>query len=126
MKREKEALKGQLLAARLSLQRELGRYLACVDEDSGDFNDTLLGQLTRDIASANRLKACLEKLGGYPEWSPINCRESKAFVQRLSANQRKARLLGNEIDAALEDPRWLTSTKIDCLDPRNFNMSTSD
>jgi len=111
MKREEEALKRQLLAARLRLERELGRYLACVDEEREDFNEILLRQLTRDIASANRLKACLKKLGGYPEWSPELYWESKAFVQHLSANQRKARLLGNEIDAALEDPRWLARVK---------------
>jgi hypothetical protein len=115
-KREREALKRQLSAAQLRLERELGRYLACVDEEGEDFNEVLHRQLTRDIASAQRLRACLEKLGGYPEWPPEIYWESKFFVQQLSANQKKARLLGNEIDAALEDPRWQAKAAVN--DPK--------
>jgi len=63
--------------------------------------------MSRDILSAQSLKNCLERLGGYPEWSPGLRRELEGFARSLKENQRKARLFGKEIDAALEDPRWL-------------------
>ncbi len=33
--------------------------------------------------------------------------ELDALYKGLADNQRKARLLGREIEAALEDPRWM-------------------
>jgi len=65
----------------------------------------LYQQMSRDIASARRLKQCWEKLGGYPNWDQELC-ELKNFSQQLTENQRTARLLGKELDAALGDPRW--------------------
>ncbi|GEM_PF-6338757 len=32
--------------------------------------------------------------------------EERAYVSGLTAGQREGRLLGKELDAALEDPRW--------------------
>lgn len=55
---------------------------------------------------AGRLKRCLEKLGGYPEWDLELCLDLEAFAQTLSDGRRRARLLGTEVDAALDDPRW--------------------
>jgi hypothetical protein len=63
-------------------------------------------QMNRDIASAGRTKACLDRLAGLPEWPPELTRELGEFLRQITTNQRKARLLGSEIDAALEDPRW--------------------
>ena len=63
--------------------------------------------MSRDIASAARLNKALEHLGGYPEWSAEMRRELLEFCETLTANQRRARLLGSEIDAALADPRWM-------------------
>ena len=88
------------------LRRELGRYLKCLDPDAAGLNETLYRQESRDIASAQRLKQCRERLGGYPELDLVLLRELDGFVQELSAGQRRARLLGKELDAALEDPRW--------------------
>ena len=105
--REREGLERQLHAARLRLQRELGRYLACLGEGTSDLNGLLHRQITRDIASAHRLKKCLERLGGYPEWPTSLCSELQAFSDKLSEAQCRARLMGKEIDAALDDPRWL-------------------
>jgi len=106
LKREQEGLERQREAARLRLHRELGRYLACVGQGTADLNAVLHQQMLRDIASAARLKQCLDRLGGYPEWPPDLFQEIETFVARLTDNQRRARLLGKEIDAALEDPRW--------------------
>lgn len=63
--------------------------------------------MSDDILSAQPLKKGLDKLGGYPEWPLELCWEPEDFAKEFSENQRCARLLGKEIDAALEDPRWL-------------------
>jgi len=105
--REQMALRSQKEAARIRLQRELGRYLVCLNAGTSDLNAQFHNQMTRDIATAQRLRKCLDKLGGYPEWQPELIHELDLFGQHLSENQRKARLLGREIDAALEDPRWM-------------------
>ncbi len=109
-KRQKEALVRQKKAASIRLLYELGRYLICLEGKVENLNETLHHQMSRDIASAQRLRKCLERLGGYPEWPIELCRDLESFVKGLNENQRKARLLGKEIDAALEDPRWLSET----------------
>jgi hypothetical protein len=80
-------------------------------EGTSDLNGLIHKQISRDIATAQRLKRCLEKLGGYPEWLPDLCREVEAFANHLSENQCRARLLGKKVDAALEDPRWMAADK---------------
>jgi superfamily II DNA or RNA helicase len=105
--REKAGLQRQVAAARLRLQCALGHYLACLGEGAADLNGLFHQQMTREIASAQRLRRCLEKFGGYPEWAPELCHELEKFAQGLTESQRKARLLGKELDAALDDPRWL-------------------
>jgi hypothetical protein len=104
--RERQALSRQIDAARYRLLCELGRYLVCLDQGTADLNRAMYEQMTRDIASAQRLKQCMDKLGGYPEWDPDLCRDLERFLQPLTEGQRRARLLGKELDAALEDPRW--------------------
>jgi hypothetical protein len=103
---EKEGKRLQVEAARLRLLKELGRYLVCVNEEIGDLNTTLYKQMNRDIASKQRLARCLEKLGGYPVWPDSLREELKDFLDGLKPNDRNARLLGSQLDAALEDPRW--------------------
>ena len=105
--RERDGLQRQRDAAWFRLQYELGRYLVCVGGDTADLNGSLYHQMSRDIASAQRLRQCLEKLDGYPDWDPELCRDLERFAQQLPENQRKARLLGRELDAALDDPRWM-------------------
>jgi hypothetical protein len=105
-KSETRALEAQVAAARARLLRELGRYLACLGQGTGDLNALFHQQMSRDIGSASRLKEALQRFGGYPTWSPEVCRELEVFASRLNENQRKARLLGRELDAALQDPRW--------------------
>jgi hypothetical protein len=110
--REEEALLRQKKAASIRLQHELGRYLTCLGGGTENLNETLHHQMSRDIASAQRLRKCLEKLGGYPEWPLELCRDLESFVKGLTENQLKARLLGKELDAALEDPRWLVEKAV--------------
>jgi hypothetical protein len=104
--REQEMRERQIEAARLRLKRELGCYLVCLGFGTADLNGVLYQQMSRDIATAQRLKQCLEKLGGYPDWPTELRGELEDFIHGLPENQRRARLLGSEIDAALNDPRW--------------------
>lgn len=108
---EKEGKRLQAEAARLRLLKELGRYIVCITEEVGDLNNILYKQMNRDIASKQRLARCLEKLGGYPEWSESLKDELKCFLEELKSNDRNARLLGSQLDAALEDPRWEAADK---------------
>jgi len=104
--RMRAGLERQLEAARLRLIQELGRYVKCFDPGTDDLNDSLYRQSSRDITGAPRLRRALERLGGYPEWDAEMIRELGDYVRSLSEGQRRARLLGKELDAALEDPRW--------------------
>ncbi|HRU07038.1 MAG TPA: hypothetical protein P5137_14825, partial [Candidatus Brocadiia bacterium] len=106
-RREEDALRKQYEAARLRLLRELGRYLVCLGEGTSDMNGVWYRQMNRDIASAERLKRAQDRLGGYPEWSSALCEELEGFAAELGEPQRRARLMGKELDAALDDPRWL-------------------
>ncbi|MFZ2147693.1 MAG: helicase-related protein [Sedimentisphaerales bacterium] len=103
---EQKGKRLQAEAARLRLLKELGRFLVCVEEEVGDLNRVLFRQLKRDLATALRLEKCLEKLGGYPEWSEFLLEELREFLDTLTPNDRNARLLGSQLDAALDDPRW--------------------
>jgi superfamily II DNA or RNA helicase len=104
--REREGLRAQLAAARLRLLRELGRYLICLQGISGDLNETLYQQMSRDLASAARLRQCLGKLDGYPDWPDDLRGELEEFLRQVAPSQRKAILIGSPLEAALQDPRW--------------------
>jgi hypothetical protein len=105
--REHENLTLQLDACRRRLVKELGRYLVCVEGNAADLNGVFHRQMSRDIAGARRLQECLDRLGKYPEWLPDVCHELELFYAELSDGQRTARLMGSELDAALDDPRWI-------------------
>jgi hypothetical protein len=104
--REREGLEQQVQAARLRLEKELGRHLACLQSGTDDFGELLYDQINRDIATSQRLKQCLEKLGGYPQWDDALRIEAESYAANLTDNQRRARQMGKELDAALQDPRW--------------------
>ncbi len=109
---EEKGLKRQIEAARIRLLKELGRYLVCVNQDIGDLNQVLSDQMKRDIASAQRLNKCLQKLGGYPDWPETIIEELREFLDGLTPNERSARLLGSQLDAALDDPRWVAADRV--------------
>lgn len=80
--------------------------LVCINKEVEELNQVLYKQMNRDIGRAQRLKKCLEKLGGYPERPESFLGELRIFLDALTPNDRSARLLGSQIDAALDDPRW--------------------
>ncbi|HYN77407.1 MAG TPA: hypothetical protein VES73_06415, partial [Lamprocystis sp. (in: g-proteobacteria)] len=103
------AMRGrQLAAARLRLLKELGRYFVGLGATMGQFNQVWYEQMSRDFATAQRLREGLKRLGGdYPAWPPKLEPELEHYRRNATANQRKARMAGKEIDAALQDPRWV-------------------
>ncbi len=116
--REEAALRAQLAAARARLLRELGRYLATWGLGAGDLNGMFHQLMSRETATRGRLMAAYERLGGYPTWTPALCRELDEFARGLTENQRKARLAGKELDAALQDPRWQAAAHVDTAGAR--------
>jgi len=102
----KSKTKRQLAAARLRLTRELGRFLMCLAGGETDLNQTWQSQMARETATATRLQQCLERLGSYLDWTADLQWELRRFFRNLNDNQVKARCLGREVDAALQDPRW--------------------
>lgn len=102
----RQTMERQVDSARHRLMLELGRYLACLGEGTSDINGVLHRQMGRDTASSQRLRQCLDRLGGYPAWPEHLRHELTIFIQELTNNQKKARLLGRELEAALQDPRW--------------------
>ena len=63
-------------------------------------------QMQRETSTAGRLRRVFDRLGSYPEWPDWLQRELDAFYVQLAPNQRQGRLIGRELDAALDDPRW--------------------
>lgn len=100
------ALERQLEAARLRLLIELGRYLVCLNEGTRNFNELMYRHMNRGGPGGDRLKQCLERLGGYPGWPEWLLRDLDQFIESLPEHRRKARLAGMELEAALRDPRW--------------------
>lgn len=107
--REVAALARQSDAARIRLLRELGRYLVCFGEGTADLNRMFYGQMQRETSTAGRLRRVFDRLGSYPEWPDWLQRELDAFYVQLAPNQRQGRLIGRELDAALDDPRWVAA-----------------
>lgn len=109
--RQDRALARQVEAAKIRLQRELGRYLLCLGGTTKDLNGFWHQQMGRaDILAARRLQACFTKFGDYLEWDQELCTELDAWFAELTENRRKARVAGSELDAALVDPRWRSET----------------
>jgi len=106
-RRQRRSLERQVEAAKQRLTLELGRYLVCLGGGTEDLNERLYQQVSRDIATARRLKRCIDRLGGYPQWSAELRQKLEEFAEQFTENERQARLLGSQIDAALDDPRWV-------------------
>jgi len=102
---EEEAnLRRQLDAARRRLTRELGRTLRCLGD--GDLNELLRQQVQRESRPDGRYHRALKLLGGYPIWGSEDIADVEAFAKSASSKERKARVAGSEVDAAIDDPRW--------------------
>jgi hypothetical protein len=105
---EKAALNRQVKAATLRMRRELARTLRC--GTAGDLNQALRTYLQRDDATGARYKRALQRLGGIPSWTKDELEDAGTFNSKLAQRQIDARILGSEIDAAIEDPRWVAKT----------------
>jgi len=42
-----------------------------------------------------------------PSWTGDEAAEINAYIKSLQQKERQARIAGGEIDAALNDPRWM-------------------
>jgi hypothetical protein len=93
---------------------ELGRYFVSQGAAPGQCNQVWYAHMDRSSATATRLRAVQKRLGdACPDWPPALADEWERFRRQLTDNQRKARLTGKEIDAALGDPRWATRAGAD-------------
>jgi hypothetical protein len=97
----------QLRAANLRLRKELALFLVCLGDGSPNLNTSCEHHLRQQNATSQRLQHCLEKLGGYPSWSDEEVRLALAYYEGLRPSQVDARKFGTEVQAALNDPRWV-------------------
>ncbi len=104
-----QSIKRQLAGARARLMRELARTLCCIGQ--GDLNMLFSQQIQQERRSDGRFHRALELLEGYPSWTFEEGEDAKAFAAGLKTNEIEGRMLGSEIDAALNDPRWLAREK---------------
>jgi hypothetical protein len=85
----------------------LGRMLMCCAPDSEELNNKFHRLATETTPTAHRLQRVFHQLGGYPEWAPHHIAELREFKNTLAGAQIRTRLTGRELDAALDDPRWI-------------------
>ena len=102
-----EADAAQRNAARFRLIEELGRMLICFAPDTDDLNGKFHRLATEATPTADRLQKIFQRLQGYPTWEPHHITELREFRDGLAGAQVRTRLTGRELDAALDDPRWL-------------------
>lgn len=104
------ALARQQDAAKFRLTWQLGKYFACrhfnLDQPAQAFHTLMINrdELMRDRA----LRAY--QLMGYSDWPPALLEELRRFLARVSTHEKKNRLSGKQLDAALDDPRWQART----------------
>jgi len=96
----------QVEAARLRLVEELGRTLICFEPDTDDLNGKFHRLASERTATAERLQKVFARLGAYPDWGEFQIADLRGYRATLTASQKKTRLTGRELDAALADPRW--------------------
>lgn len=108
---EEAALRRQVMAARRRLMLELGRTLRCMDD--GSLNDIFRTLVQREQGMNDRYHTALRLLDGYPQWTPEDIADIDAFVSSLKPKDKKARIAGSEIDAAINDPRWMAKTALE-------------
>lgn len=80
--------------------------LICFPPDTDDLNGKFHRLASEATPTADRLRSVYRRLGAYPDWSVGHLADLRAFRDDLSPAQKKTRLTGRELDAALADPRW--------------------
>ena len=96
----------QIEAANESLTRELDRTLRCLGEES--LISTFRKQVNREKCEDGRYHNAIKLLGEFSVWSSEESESINRYVNNLPPYERKARIAGSEVDAALNDPRRLT------------------
>jgi hypothetical protein len=104
---EATARAAQVSAARFRLIEELGRTLICFEPDTDDLNGKFHRMASEKSATAERLQNVFAHLESYPDWDEFRIGDLREYRATLTASQVKTRLTGRELDAALNDPRWV-------------------
>jgi len=104
---EATARAAQVSAARFRLTEELGRTLICFEPDTDDLNGKFHRLASETSATADRLQNVFAHLESYPAWDEFRIADLREYRATLTASQVKTRLTGRELDAALNDPRWV-------------------
>jgi hypothetical protein len=106
---EEAGLRRQVEAARRRLRRELARTLRCFSR--GDLDAIFRKRVREESRPDGFYHRALRRLGGYPIWAPEDVADADSFLQGLKHKDRVARIAGSEIDAAINDPRWLAASE---------------
>ena len=103
---EQAGLSSQRAAALSRLDHEGGRYLIALGAHAGSLREYLAQQVKRpDTAGGRRLHEVITKRPGYPVFAGHLDWELSDYSTTLSSNDRRGRVAGSEVDAALDDPR---------------------
>jgi superfamily II DNA or RNA helicase len=104
---EQASLAAQREAAALRLSREVARLLRCLDPSTADLAQLAEIQAARPGPLAERIRLAKHRLGGKFTWTDQTRWELQQFLKDLTPNDKKSRLSGSSLDAALADPRWV-------------------
>jgi superfamily II DNA or RNA helicase len=110
-KAERASMSAQLLSARIRLARELGRLLISLDMRIADLKSALASYALQGGPLALKLSEASARLGSGYTWDAYLQWEIRQFVAGLSDTERRSRLMGSSLDAALDDYRWRIGEK---------------
>jgi superfamily II DNA or RNA helicase len=110
-KTQEAALAAQLASAVIRLSIEVGRLLRCLDDSTADLRELAEAQAARPGPLGDRLREARRRMGGQFAFSEQVRWEVQEFLKDLTPNERKSRLSGSSIDAALADFRWQAGEK---------------
>jgi hypothetical protein len=80
---------------------------------TGDLSLEFQAQMGREGRVDGRYRTASRRLDGLPSFTQDDLNEIDLYVRNLTENQRRARITGTEIDAALNDPRWRADVSSD-------------
>lgn len=107
----------QVSAARFRLIEELGRTLICFEPDTDDLNGKFHRLASEKSATADRLQNVFAHLESYTAWDEFRIADLREYRATLTSSQVKTRLTGRELDAALNDPRWVMRQALSYSNP---------
>ena len=101
-----EGLAAQVAAASFRLTWQLGKYLICREPSFRQPNPQMHRIMTTVTEGSRDRMRRVHKLIDYPQWPDALADELRRFGKQVGAHEKKNRLSGKQIDAALDDPRW--------------------